>query len=217
MNTLQIKIYPLGDLKTNCYLVSNEKEAVLIDPAAPSPVICEDLNQDGLHLNFIINTHGHIDHIGGNTFFKTRFPTARIVIYETEILFLTNADMNLSNELFRPYTSPEPDVFIRGEKHTFDLWEEEVLFLHTPGHTPGSLCLYIPSQQWLFSGDTLFAGSIGRTDLPGGSFHEIIRSLRFIMRTFHDPVRVFPGHGPETTIGEERKTNPYVIEYLGEK
>ncbi|HCU23277.1 MAG TPA: hypothetical protein DF698_10480 [Candidatus Atribacteria bacterium] len=137
-----------------------------------------------------------------------------MIVYEADVAYLNHPDLNLSVEFFRPYQSPEPDILIRGKKELFELFDEEVYFYHSPGHTPGSMCLSFPKQKWLFCGDTLFSGSIGRTDHTGGSFQEILGSLTMIMQCFDDETRVFPGHGPETTIGNEKKMNPYVLEYV---
>jgi glyoxylase-like metal-dependent hydrolase (beta-lactamase superfamily II) len=213
---LKIETYALGDLMTNCYFLHNDKEAILIDPGGSSPELAMRLTKHQIELRYIINTHGHIDHIGGNTFFKNLFSSAKIVVYEAEMIYLTHPELNLSTEFLQPYISPEPDVLIRGKKELFEIFGEDVTFFHTPGHTPGSMCLSFASRQWLFCGDTLFAGSIGRTDLPGGSFSDILESLTIVMKNFPDETVLYPGHGPETTIGSEKKMNPYILEYLSE-
>jgi len=213
-NKVKVAVYTLGDLMTNCYCLCDCNEALLIDPGGPSQELVEFITSKDLTLRYIINTHGHFDHINGNDFFKNYFPFAKIIVYEADVAYLNHPDLNLSVEFFRPYQSPEPDILIRGKKELFELFDEEVYFYHSPGHTPGSMCLSFPKQKWLFCGDTLFSGSIGRTDHPGGSFQEILGSLTMIMQCFDDETRVFPGHGPETTIGNEKKMNPYVLEYV---
>jgi len=213
-NDVKIEVHALGDLMTNCYFLHDYHEAILIDPGGPSQELIECLSSQSLSLRYIINTHGHIDHIRGNDFFKDYFPFAKIIIYEADVAYLNHPELNLSVEFSQPYHSPEPDILIRGKKEPFELFDEEVFFYHSPGHTPGSMCLSFPNQNWLFCGDTLFAGSIGRTDLPGGSFEDILESLTMILQTFNDETRILPGHGPETTIGNEKKMNPYILEYL---
>ena len=213
-NKVKVAVYTLGDLMTNCYCLYDCNEALLIDPGGPSQELVEFITSKDSTLRYIINTHGHFDHINGNDFFKNYFPFAKIIVYEADVAYLNHPDLNLSVEFFRPYQSPEPDILIRGKKELFELFDEEVYFYHSPGHTPGSMCLSFPKQKWLFCGDTLFSGSIGRTDHTGGSFQEILGSLTMIMQCFDDETRVFPGHGPETTIGNEKKMNPYVLEYV---
>mgnify|MGYP005854649349 CR=1 FL=1 len=211
---VKVEVHALGDLMTNCYLLHNKYEAILIDPGSPNQSLIDRLSTQNLNLSYIINTHGHIDHIRGNDFYKSYFPTAKIIIYEADMEYLTHPELNLSSEFSDPYLSPEPDVLIRGTKEYFEFFDEEGIFYHTPGHTPGSMCLAFPNRHWLFCGDTLFAGSIGRTDLPGGSFQDILKSIEMIMKIFSDETILFPGHGPESTIGNEKKMNPYILEYL---
>jgi len=213
---LKVEVYTLGDLMTNCYLLHDNDEALLIDPGSPSKDLAIRLLNLGLDLLYIINTHGHIDHIQGNDFFMKSFPDAKIIIYEADMLYLTRPELNLSIEFSEPYYSPEPDILIHGEMEDYELIGENVTFYHTPGHTPGSMCLWFPRQGWLFCGDTIFAGSIGRTDLPGGSFQKLIESLKLIMKNFPGHTILYPGHGPQTTLDEEKRMNPYVIEYLSE-
>jgi len=213
---VKIETYALGDLMTNCYLLHNDHEAILIDPGGQSMELVRRLFKHNLKLSYIVNTHGHIDHIGGNGFFKNHFPGAKIIIYEAEMIYLTHPGLNLSTEFNQPYLSPEPDILVRGKKELFEIFGKDVTFYHTPGHTPGSMCLSFTNHTWLFCGDTLFAGSIGRTDLPGGSFQDILESLTLVMKSFPDNTILFPGHGPETTIGNEKKMNPYILEYLSE-
>ncbi|MEN3186582.1 MAG: MBL fold metallo-hydrolase, partial [Atribacterota bacterium] len=203
---------------TNTYLLVLGKEAILIDPAVPSQEICDTIKREGLYLRYIVNTHGHIDHIGGNTFFKECFPEARLLVHERDSLYLQNPSLNLSVELGKSFVSPSPDFLIRGlERYSMAIFGEEVVFVATPGHTPGSMSLFLPKRQWLFSGDTLFAGSVGRMDLPGGSFRDLVASLMLIFEQFSDETLVYPGHGPETTIGREKKENFYYLEYVEEK
>jgi len=212
--TLKIEHFVLGELSTNCYLVHDDSEALLIDPAIPSGEIKEKIERENLNLQYIINTHGHIDHIGGNAFFKEDFPQARLVIGERDLVYLTNPDLNLSRDFSSPFVSPLPDWVVRESNLCLDTPWERLSFLLSPGHTPGSVCLFFPVENWLFSGDTLFAGSVGRTDLPGGSFRDLISSLEEIFDHFPDSTSVFPGHGPLTNLAREKKENFYYLQYL---
>ncbi len=212
--TLKIEHFVLGELSTNCYLVHDDSEALLIDPAIPSGEIKEKIERENLNLQYIINTHGHIDHIGGNVFFKEHFPQARLVIGERDLVYLTNPDLNLSRDFSSPFVSPLPDWVVRESNLYLDTPWERLSFLLSPGHTPGSVCLFFPVENWLFSGDTLFAGSVGRTDLPGGSFRDLISSLEEIFNHFPDSTSVFPGHGPLTNLAREKKENFYYLQYL---
>lgn len=217
--TITVKQFVLGSFLTNCYLLELNGEALLLDPAVPSQEVREHIEREALSLRYILNTHGHIDHIGGNRFFKECFPQAQLLIHERDLLYLQNPSLNLSAEVSLPYTSPSPDLVLRGDgEHALVLLgEEEMVFLSTPGHTPGSMCLFLPRRQWLFSGDTLFAGSVGRVDLPGGSFRDLIASLGFIFGRVSDGTLVYPGHGPSTTIAREKRENFYYLEYVAFK
>jgi len=206
--------FVLGELMTNSFLVGVDEEVVLIDPAVPAQEIADFINKRGLHLRFIANTHGHIDHIGGNDFFKRLFPEAKLVVSEQDLVYLDKPELNLSSELGRPYRSPFPDLLFNEEVSTLKLKKEEIKVYFTPGHTPGSVCFYFATHKWLFSGDTLFAGSIGRTDLPGGSMRDLLESLEKLFRDFDPDTEIFPGHGPFSTLARERATNPFVLEYL---
>jgi len=214
--TVQLEHFILGEFATNCYLVHNDSDTVLIDPAVPSREIKEEIESRNLKLQYIINTHGHIDHIGGNAFFKEHFPQARLVIGERDLVYLINPDLNLSRDFFSPFVSPLPDWVVRENNLFLDTPWERVSFLFTPGHTPGSVCLFFPGENWLFSGDTLFAGSVGRVDLPGGSFRDLLSSLEEIFNRFPDTTAVFPGHGPFTDLAREKKENFYYLQYLAQ-
>ncbi|MCS7241924.1 MAG: MBL fold metallo-hydrolase [Candidatus Caldatribacterium sp.] len=214
---LSFERFVLGDFATNSYVVHDGKEALLIDPACPSEELKRWIEERGLSLAYIVNTHGHIDHIGGNAFFKRAFPSAVLAIHDGDLVYLARPDLNLSAEISRPFVSPVPDLVFQGESARFTFGDAVVEVLASPGHTPGSICLFFPQRMWLFSGDTLFFGSVGRTDLPGGSFRDLVASLERIFTRFPDVVTVFPGHGPETTIGLERKNNAYYLMYVAQK
>lgn len=215
--TLFCERFILGDFATNCYVIHNGREAILLDPAVPSEEIRRWIEERNLSVSFIVNTHGHMDHIGGNAFFKEAFPGALLAIHDGDLVYLSRPDLNLSAEVLRPFVSPLPDRVFQGEESHFSFGGTEVTVFATPGHTPGSVCLFFPEMLWLFSGDTLFCGSVGRTDLPGGSFRELVTSLDRLFRRFPDDTLVFPGHGPQTRIGLERKNNAYYLMYVAGK
>lgn len=215
--SLFVERFILGDLATNCYVIHNGQEALLLDPALGSEELRRWIEDQNLTVRYIVNTHGHIDHIGGNAFFKEAFPGALLAVHDADLLYLVRPDLNLSQEFSQAFVSPLPDLTFQGEDAWIVLGDENVEVLQTPGHTPGSVCLFFPKKQWLFSGDTLFFGSVGRTDLPGGSFRDLVESLGKIFERFSDGVQVFPGHGPMTDIGTERKTNAYYLMYVAQR
>lgn len=215
--SLLLERFVLGDFATNCYVIYDGKEAILVDPACPSEDLKKWIEERGLSVSFIVNTHGHIDHIGGNAFFKEAFPKAVLAIHDGDLVYLTRPDLNLSLEISCPFISPFPELVFQGEDARFAFGNTEVEVFASPGHTPGSICLFFPERMWLLSGDTLFSGSVGRTDLPGGSFRDLVMSLERIFARFSDDVTVFPGHGPETTIGLEKKSNAYYLTYVAQK
>lgn len=205
---MKIMIIPVGMLQANCYLVYDEKskEALVIDPGAEGSKIHKEIVKEGLKVKYLVNTHGHNDHIGANLFLQEA-TGAPLLIHEADGKMLQDPNFNLSVYMGNNITGPEADRFL----HDGDFLEVGHLsfeVVHTPGHTPGGICLY--GQGVCFSGDTLFAKAIGRTDLPGGSLTEIITSIKTKLLGLDDAVIVYPGHGPSTTIGCERLANPYL-------
>jgi len=204
----------VGNLLTNCYIVGCEetKEAAVIDPGGDPGQILKVLAKNELILKKIINTHGHIDHIEGNRRLKDE-TGAEIVIHEADAPMLTSAGKNLSLFSGLMLNSPPADTQVRegdvisvGNTVSFRV-------LHTPGHTPGgiSLVLEVGDRTLLFVGDTLFQGSIGRTDFPGGSYKQLIDSINQKLMVFPDETQVYPGHGPFTNVAFERKHNPFLV------
>lgn len=197
-----IKSLPVGPLFTNCFIVGYEdsREAVVIDPGGDSDKILMSLAEDKLKLKYIINTHGHFDHVGGNK--RLREATgAKLLIHEEDASLLTTPSMGLPEDKLQA-----PDQLLKdGDKITFGNITLEVI--HTPGHTRGGIALYTDGH--VFVGDTLFAGSIGRTDFPGGSYETLINSVKTRLFPLGDEVMVYSGHTAETTIGNERKFNPF--------
>ncbi|MHB1743709.1 MAG: MBL fold metallo-hydrolase [Acidobacteriaceae bacterium] len=205
------EIFPVGPLACNCSVLADETtlRATVIDPGADIEKILAVLKQHHLIVEQIIVTHAHIDHVGGAVRLK-RLTGADIYMNQHDLPLLKMMDMQAG---WLGVAVPEvaaPDVDA-SDLLALTIAGEPAHVLHTPGHTEGSICLHLPAPQLLLAGDTLFAGSIGRTDLPGGDLRKILRSLKERLLTLPDATRVIPGHGPETTIGEERETNPFLV------
>ena len=199
-----IKSLPVGPLYTNCFIIGCEdtKEAAVVDPGGDSDKILMSLADDKLTLKYIINTHGHFDHVAGNKKLKET-TGAKILIHEEDATLLTTPSMGLSADNLQA-----ADEFMKdGDKITFGNITLEVL--HTPGHTLGGVSLYTDGH--VFVGDTLFAGSIGRTDFPGGNYDTLINSVKDRLFPLGDEVLVYSGHTAETTIGNEKKYNPFFV------
>jgi len=205
------EIIPVGPLQCNCSIIGDEvsHEAMVIDPGDDIEDILELIRKHNLQVNQIVITHAHIDHVGGAM--KLRAATgAPILLNQNDGALLKLLDLQAT---WIGMASPG-EVKIDQSIGTADQISAGSLkadVLHTPGHTEGSICLYFSANKKLIAGDTLFAGSIGRTDLPGGSFDKIINSLHEKVLTLPDDTIVVPGHGPLTTIGEERKNNPFLV------
>ncbi|MHB1960395.1 MAG: MBL fold metallo-hydrolase [Acidobacteriaceae bacterium] len=205
------EIFPVGPLACNCSILADETtlRATVIDPGADIEKILAVLKQHHLIVEQIIVTHAHIDHVGGAARLK-RLTGADIYMNQHDLPLLKMMDMQAG---WLGVPVPEvaaPDVDA-SDLLALTIAGEPARVLHTPGHTEGSICLHLPTPQLLLAGDTLFAGSIGRTDLPGGDLRKILRSLKERLLTLPDATRVVPGHGPETTIGQERETNPFLV------
>lgn len=205
-----IEIIPVGPLSVNCMVLGCEttREGVVIDPGGDVERIEQVVTRHGLTVVAVLNTHGHFDHVGGNRRATSIFG-APLMIHQADMPLLGRAA-----EVARMYgiaaeNSPEPDSFLEdGQQIVFG--NHCLRVIHTPGHTQGGCCLYLEAEKVLISGDTLFADSIGRTDLPGGSHEQLIESIRTRLMVLPDDVTIYPGHGPETTIGHEKRHNPYL-------
>ncbi len=203
-----IRQLAVGPLQANCFIVGCERtrQAAVIDPGDEADRILFALAERGLTVSHILNTHGHFDHVGANRRLK-QSTGAPILIHALDapmlrLLARTAAAWGMAAE-----NSPDPDRLI-DEGETVAVGDLRLQVIHTPGHTPGGVSFY--ADGCLFVGDTLFAGSVGRTDFPGGDFEALRRSIQEKLFRLPDEVRVFTGHGPETTIGEEKRTNPFV-------
>src|SRR5271167_3180099 len=205
-----LETFPVGPLRCNCTILGDETthEAIVIDPGENIPEILTRLAKHHLTLKQIIVTHAHIDHVGGAVLLK-RATGAPIFLNQNDLPQLEIMEAQARWLGVKPPEVAPPDASAEdGLKIGLPNLPGEVL--HTPGHTEGSICLYFAPQQLLLAGDTLFAGSIGRTDLPGGDGHQILRSLRDRLLVLPDATRVICGHGPETSIGEERHSIPFL-------
>ncbi len=206
---MKYKVYNLlTEFNTNTYLLWDEDslEAVIIDPANESKILLNAINELKLRIKYIINTHGHGDHIGGNAFFVRSFPKTNLCIHQEDALMLLDPELNLSKYWDGCVVSPVSQIQFE-EKDVLKLGENELKILHTPGHTKGGISIYV--DNLLFAGDTLFARGIGRTDLPGGNYDILISSIREKLFKLPKNTIVLPGHGPETTIGLEMLENPF--------
>lgn len=205
-----LETFPVGPLRCICTLLGDETthEAVVIDPGDNIPDILVRLAKHGLTLRQIIVTHAHIDHVGGAVLLR-KATGAPVLLNQKDIALLEMMDVQAGwLGVPTPVVAPPDASAEDGMKVGLANLPAEVL--HTPGHTPGSICLHFADKNLLIAGDTLFAGSIGRTDLPGGDGRQILHSLRNRLLVLPDATRVIPGHGPETTIGTERQSNPFL-------
>jgi glyoxylase-like metal-dependent hydrolase (beta-lactamase superfamily II) len=193
----------VGSMSANCYIVadSSTRSAFLVDPGGEPDRIKKFLKKKGFELKFIINTHGHGDHILGNGYFDVP-----IYAHRLEKDFLTDPDKNLSGMFGCLFRSPAASRLLEdGEEITLDNLKLKIM--HTPGHTPGGISIKLDDA--VFTGDTLFAGGVGRTDLPSGDEAQLFRSIKEKLFRLADDTKIYPGHGPASTIGEEKRTNPF--------
>ncbi|MFH1245046.1 MAG: MBL fold metallo-hydrolase [Candidatus Omnitrophota bacterium] len=194
----------VGPLQVNCYILACPQtgRAVVIDPGADPEKITRRIKKKNFKVEYIINTHGHIDHIGANAVLGVP-----VYIHRLDADFLLKPELNLSGMLGAPLNFPAASLLLE-DKQKLRLGNIELEVIHTPGHTPGGICL--KTSGICFTGDTLFAQSIGRTDLPYASYETILNSIRGRLMSLDDNVVIYPGHGSSSTIGEERENNPFI-------
>ena len=205
-----LETFPVGPLACNCTILGDEDagEAIVVDPGDEVSRIYRRLSELGLKLKQILITHAHIDHVGGALKLK-RLTGAPIFLNESDLPLLKMMTLQAAwLGVDTPETASPDEPLTEGL--TVGLTRYPAHVIHTPGHTEGSVCLHFAPLKMILAGDTLFAGSIGRTDLPGGNYHQIIESIHSRLLSLPDETRILPGHGPETTIGKERQGNPFL-------
>ncbi len=203
-----LEIICVGPMQVNCYVLASnpDSRAIIIDPGSESQKIERVLKKYNLKPEFIINTHGHIDHIGCDDKFGVP-----VYIHREDLALLENPELNLSLFLASPF-SIKSNIKIMEDKNSIELGEIQLEVIHVPGHTPGGISLHMkrPKDNILFTGDSLFYHGIGRTDFPGASETLLIKSIKEKLFQLNDDTIVYPGHGPSSTIGEERNNNPFL-------
>lgn len=210
-----VTVVPVGALQCNCIILGDPGtgEAIVVDPGDEVDKILAALRRHGLRCTAILNTHAHIDHVGANHALKEQ-SGARLMLHEADLPLYDSLRIQsqwMGGLIPEPPRAEVDEHVTQGDRVAAGAVVAEVL--HTPGHTPGSICFHVTGAAPLvLSGDTLFAGSVGRTDLWGGDFEQEMASIRKRLLTLGDTTRVIPGHGPETTIGWERQRNPFLNE-----
>lgn len=203
-----LKTLVVGPIAANCYLLGcpQTNEGAVIDPGDEAEKILQAAREAGLQIRYIINTHGHVDHIGANHALKAA-TGASIMVHSDDAQFLVEPGKNLSTWTGTKVQSPPADTLLQ-EGDIISIGNTIKLeVIHTPGHTPGGICL--KGEGVVFTGDTLFAGSIGRTDFPGGSHKQLLAAIKEKLFNLDDNLKVYPGHGPASSIGVERVENPF--------
>jgi len=208
---LIVKMLCVGLLQTNCYIVGCEdtKEAAIIDPGGDAKLILAEVERLGLKIKYVINTHGHFDHTLANKG-VVNATGASLAIHSADAPMLTEGGGALFFGIMGKASPPADMILDEGQVLTVGKIELQVL--HTPGHSPGSICLYNEEEGVLFDGDILFNMGIGRSDLPGGNYRVLMESIQKLL-TLPDETTVYPGHGPATTIGRERRSNPFLSQH----
>jgi len=213
INDLNIRIFHFNMIQVNTLVCYDEtKNGVIVDPGMSSneeqQTLLDFIAKENIVVKYVINTHPHIDHVLGNSFCVNKF-IAPLVVHGAGMPIYENAPVHGASFGFPAYDYPMPDIFIHDNKELSfgnQIWK----VLYTPGHCDGSICLYDEKNKFVIVGDVLFAGSIGRTDLPTGNFHQLIQSIKEKLLTLEDDVLVIPGHAETTTIGTEKMNNPYL-------
>ncbi len=212
---MKIKKFVINPFQMNCYIYYDEysSEAIIIDPGVyenyEEEEILKFLESKNIKIKYIINTHGHVDHVMGNSFAKKNF-NCPLLIHKNDLFLLNNSQIQGLLYGINIKASPEPDEFI-SENLIIKLSEIEINFIHTPGHSPGGICMVDHLNKIVFTGDTIFSESIGRTDLPGGDVNLLLDSIiNKLFSQCNDDYTLYPGHMEETTVGKEKKYNPFL-------
>ncbi len=208
---MKIERMTLGAYETNCYIlrgIESSRDCLVIDPGLDADRLIDLLEEERLSPVAVVLTHGHIDHIAGVAALRNIFPDMKVCIHELDAGMLCEPHANLSTMSGMAFSTEPPDVCLQ-DKDVIEQAGVKLLVLHTPGHTPGGICLYCQADSIAFVGDTLFAGSVGRTDFPGGSTYQLLNSVKARLFTLPGETKVYPGHGPPTTIAHEKNHNPF--------
>ncbi len=209
---MAVRVFTLGPFQTNCMLIHDDaggSECIIVDASfGPSPIVAE-IRARSLRPVALVLTHAHVDHIAGVAEVRSAFPELPVLMHRAEASWLNDPVLNLSESMGMPVTAPGPDRLL-DEGDVVRVGSTSWRVLHTPGHSPGGLTLVCDEAGVAIVGDTLFAGSIGRTDFPGSDHATLEQSIREKLYTLPGGTKVYPGHGPPTTIAREMMSNPYV-------
>lgn len=199
---------PIGLVNSNIYLVYDESQraGIIVDTGGDHQLVTPEIDKRQLEIRYILNTHGHFDHVAANAQLKAEYNVPLGIHPADRELLLSGGGAALFGLAHMP--SPPPDLELTAD-FTLQVGDLELQVIHTPGHTPGSICLYLPGEEALLTGDTLFAGSVGRTDLPGGSAQQLNTSLRQLL-ALPAETKIYPGHGPQSTLARELRENPWL-------
>ena len=207
---MKIKHYATGALAVNTYLAYDDSsKGFIVDPGGFDERIVRDIQENNIDVEYILLTHGHCDHIGGIPGLKERFPNIKVLAHEDEKEMLRDAYMNSSIEFFGKPVSVDVDVLVKNGD-SLKIGDTVLEFIHTPGHSLGGICIYDKENQVCYSGDTLFRASVGRSDLYGGDWEQLKASIKDKLYTLPEDTLVLPGHMGETSIGFEKRYNPFV-------
>ena len=212
---MKLDILVLGSYENNCYVLRKDEkhsDCLIIDTGLDAQPLVEFLQRHELTPEAVLLTHGHADHIAAITELKNHWPAMKVCIHKDDAHMLSNPRRNMSALAGISLKASPADIFLEDDA-TVSYAGISLDVLHTPGHTPGGVCFYVPAAGVVFSGDTLFAGGVGRTDFPYGSAEKLIAGIREKLLMLPEATRVYPGHGPSTTIRNEKKHNPYLNEY----